>query len=262
MSLAMRLPNVKKLIIVGAIALLAILFFAFDLQQYLTLTYLKQSRETFQALYASHTLSVLAAFFVLYILVVAVNLPGAAVMTLAGGALFGFWVGLIVVSFASSIGATLACFVARYLFRDWAESRLGGWFTKINAGIQKEGAFYLFTMRLIPAIPFFAINLGMALTQMRLITFYWVSQVGMLAGTAVYVNAGKQLGEISKMSDILSLDLILSFAVLGIFPLAVKKIVNFVRAKTGKGVIKEGQEVPANGSSESQNRDSAGSGTA
>jgi len=240
----MRLPNVKKLTLIAGIVLLVILFFAFDLQQYLTLAYLKQSRATFQALYAEQTVAVILGFFLLYILVVAVNLPGAAVMTLAAGALFGFWVGLVVVSFASSIGATLACLVARYLFRDWAQARLGSWFEKINAGIQKEGAFYLFTMRLIPAIPFFAINLGMALTSMRLLTFYWVSQLGMLAGTAVYVNAGKQLGEISKLSDILSFDLIVSFAILGIFPLAVKKIVNFIRAKIGKGTIKPGEEVP------------------
>jgi uncharacterized membrane protein YdjX (TVP38/TMEM64 family) len=155
-------------------------------------------------------------------------------MTLAGGALFGFWIGLVIVSFASSIGATLACAVARYLFRDWTKEKMGAWYHKINAGIKKEGAFYLFTLRLIPAVPFFAINLGMALTGMRLWTFYWVSQVGMLAGTAVYINAGNQLGQIRKMGDILSPWLIISFVILGIFPLAVKKIVNFVRAKIGK----------------------------
>jgi uncharacterized membrane protein YdjX (TVP38/TMEM64 family) len=114
---------------------------------------------------------------------------------------------------------------------------MGAWYDKINAGIKKEGAFYLFTLRLIPAIPFFAINLALALTEMRLWTFYWVSQVGMLAGTAVYINAGNQLGQISKMGDILSPSLIISFVILGIFPLAVKKIVNFVRAKTGKGKV-------------------------
>ncbi|MFW6012001.1 MAG: TVP38/TMEM64 family protein [Desulfosalsimonas sp.] len=127
--------------------------------------------------------------------------------------------------------------MARYLFRDWTKTKLGAWYDKINAGIQKEGAFYLFTLRLIPAIPFFAINLGMALTEMRLWTFYWVSHVGMLSGTAVYINAGNQLGQISKMGDILSLPLILSFVILGIFPLAVKKIINLVRARTGKTKI-------------------------
>ena len=237
MSFAMQLPDYKKLIIAGVIVLLIILFFSFNLQQYLTLGYLQQSRDTFQALYAEHIFLVLVSFFALYVVVVAINFPGAAVMTLAGGALFGFWAGLVLVSFASSIGATLACMVARYLFRDWTQSKLGNWYDKVNSGIEKEGSFYLFTMRLIPAIPFFVINLGMALTRMRLITFYWVSQVGMLPGTAVYVNAGRHLGQISRISDVLSPGLIISFVLLGIFPLAVKKIVNFVRDKTGHGKI-------------------------
>ncbi|MGM0540284.1 MAG: TVP38/TMEM64 family protein [Thermodesulfobacteriota bacterium] len=247
MSIAVRLPDYKKLALVGVIALLVILFFVFGLHKYLTLSYVQQSRETFQALYAEHTVLVLLSFFIFYIVVVAVNLPGAAVMSLAAGALFGFWVGLFLVSFASSIGATLACMVARYLLRDWTQAKLGSWYDKVNAGIEKEGAFYLFTMRLIPAIPFFVINLGMALTNMRLFTFYWVSQVGMLAGTAVYVNAGRQLGQISKMSDILSPGLIISFVILGIFPLAVKKIVNFIRARTGHGQIKPEEEIPGDG---------------
>ena len=237
MRFAIQLPDYKKLAIVGVIAVLVILFFAFGLHKYMTLSYLQQSRETFQALYAEHTVLVLLSFFVFYIAVVAVNLPGATVMTLAAGALFGFWVGLVLVSFASSIGATLACMVARYLLRDWTRAKLGSWYDKVNAGIEKEGALYLFTMRLIPAIPFFVINFGMALTNMRVTTFYWVSQVGMLAGTAVYVNAGRELGQISTMSDILSPGLILSFVVLGVFPLAVKRVVNCIRARTGHGRI-------------------------
>lgn len=244
MSFTLKLPDPKKMAIVLVIIILIVLFFIFNLQQYLTLTYLQESREAFQALYAENTFLVLFVFFLLYIVLVAVNLPGAAVMTLAAGALFGFWVGLVLVSFASSIGATLACMVARYLFRDWTQAKLGSWYDKVNAGIEKEGAFYLFTMRLIPAIPFFVINLGMALTNMRLITFYWVSQVGMLAGTAVYVNAGRHLGQISKMSDILSPGLIISFVILGIFPLAVKKIVNFIRSRTGHGQIDPEQGLP------------------
>ncbi|MGM0424250.1 MAG: TVP38/TMEM64 family protein [Thermodesulfobacteriota bacterium] len=241
---SLKLPNYKKLAIVTVIALLVILFFAIGLHQYMTLGYLQQSRDTFQGLYAEHNLLVLLSFFLFYIIVVAVNLPGATIMTLAAGALFGFWVGLVLVSFASSIGATLACMAARYLLRDWTQAKLGSWYDKVNSGIEKEGPFYLFTMRLIPAIPFFVINLGMALTNMRLITFYWVSQVGMLAGTAVYVNAGRQLGQISKMSDILSPSLIISFVILGIFPLAIKKSVNFIRAKTGHGQITPKEEMP------------------
>ncbi len=233
----MNIPDIKKISIVIVIAVIIALFFALDLQQYLNLSYIKESRDNFQALLARHPILVTGAYFIIYIGVTALSLPGAAVMTLAGGALFGFWAGIVLVSFASTIGATLACAVARYLFRDWTKARLGKWYDKINAGIQKEGAFYLFTLRLIPAIPFFAINLGMALTEMRLWTFYWVSQVGMLAGTAVYINAGNQLGQISRMGDILSPQLIISFVILGIFPLIVKKTVNFVRAKTGKGKV-------------------------
>ena len=233
----MKIPDIKKIFIVGVIGIIIALFFALDLQQYLNLSYIQESRDSFQALLARHPVQVTGAFFILYIGVTALSLPGAAVMTLAGGALFGFWAGVVLVSFASTIGATLACAVARYLFRDWTKARLGTWYDKINAGIQKEGAFYLFTLRLIPAVPFFAINLGMALTEMRLWTFYWVSQVGMLAGTVVYINAGNQLGQISKMGDILSLPLIISFVILGIFPLAVKKSVNFVRAQAGKGNV-------------------------
>ncbi|MCF8024481.1 MAG: TVP38/TMEM64 family protein [Desulfobacteraceae bacterium] len=233
----MKIPDTKKLAVIGVIVVIVVLFFVLNLQQYMNLAYIKESRENFQALLARYPALVTGAFFIVYIVVTALSLPGAAVMTLAGGALFGFWTGLVIVSFASSIGATLACAVARYLFRDWTRQKMGAWYDKINAGIKKEGAFYLFTLRLIPAVPFFAINLGMALTEMRLWTFYWVSQAGMLAGTAVFINAGNQLGQISKMGDILSPSLIISFVILGIFPLAVKKTVNLIRAKTGKGKI-------------------------
>jgi uncharacterized membrane protein YdjX (TVP38/TMEM64 family) len=214
-----------------------IVFFVCDLHQYMTLAYIKDTRAIFHTLYQQHTFSVLAVFFLIYVAVTALSLPGAAAMTLAAGAVFGFWVGLILVSFASTLGATLACALARYLFRDWAESRLGTWLGKINAGVQREGGLYLFTLRLIPVVPFFIINLGMALTSLPLVTFYWVSQVGMLAGTAVYINAGKQLAEIRSLGEILSFDLILSFVILGLFPLGAKKAVNFFRAKTGRQKI-------------------------
>ena len=238
----MQLPEKKKIALVGFILLLIVLFFVFNLDQYMRLSFLKESRETFRILYEQHTALVLGGFFLLYVGVTALSLPGAAVMTLAAGALFGFWMGLVLVSFASTTGGTLACIVARYLFRDWAREKLGTWLHKINSGIEREGSFYLFTLRLIPVVPFFLINLGMALTNMRMITFYWVSQVGMLPGTAVYINAGKQLGEISSTSDIFSADLIISFVILGIFPLAVKKIVNLIRTKLGKGAITPDKE--------------------
>lgn len=153
-------------------------------------------------------------------------------MTLAGGALFGLYTGTVVVSFASSIGATLACFVSRYLLRDWVQARFGDKPTTVMRGIEREGAFYLFTLRLIPIFPFWLINILMGLTKMPLRTFYWVSQAGMLAATIVYVNAGRELSKIDSLSSILSPRLILSFAVLGIFPFAAKKLVGLY--KSGK----------------------------
>lgn len=227
----MNAQIVKKIGMVSAVLIAVVLFFMFDLQQYLTLEYIKSSQAQFQELYARNTMMVISGYFCIYILVVALNLPGAAVMSLAGGALFGFWIGFIVVSFASSIGATIACVVARYLFRDFVQNKFGDRLIKVNEGIEREGAFYLFTMRLIPAIPFFAINLIMGLTKMRLWTFYWVSQVGMLAGTVVFINAGKELGKIDSLAGILSPSLIVSFIILGVFPIAVKKVMQFVRKK-------------------------------
>ena len=170
----------------------------------------------------------------IYIVVTALSLPGAAVMTLAGGALFGFVVGTIVVSFASTIGATLACFVSRFLLREWVQKKFGDKLKSINKGIQDEGAFYLFTMRLIPVFPFFVINLVMGLTKMSLLTFYWVSQVGMLPGTMVYINAGKELAKIESLSGILSPSLLISFTILGIFPITVKKLMSWYRTKKRK----------------------------
>ena len=152
-------------------------------------------------------------------------------MTLAGGALFGLGAGTLIVSFASTIGATLACFVSRFILRDWVEGKFGDKLSVINEGIAREGAFYLFTLRLIPVFPFFVINLVMGLTRMSLRTFYWVSQLGMLAGTIVYVNAGKELGKIESVRGILSPGLIMSFILLGIFPLATKKLLAAYRAK-------------------------------
>ena len=205
-------------------AALVALFFALGLDQHLTLEALKQSRETLAAYYVQHPLTLIAAYFAAYVLITALSVPGAAVMTLAGGALFGVLAGSVVVSFASSIGATLAFLVSRYLLRDMVQGRFGDRLAAINAGISKDGALYLFTLRLVPLFPFFVINLGMGLTPLRTWTFYWISQLGMLAGTLVYVNAGTRLGEIQSLSDILSPGLLLSFALLGVFPLLAKKI--------------------------------------
>lgn len=220
---------IQRIAIVLVIVALVITFKVFDLGRFLSLSYVKSSQTSFVGLYAQNRALVIGIYMAVYILVTALSLPGAAVMTLAGGALFGLWVGTIVVSFASTIGATLACFVSRFILRDWVQNKFKDKLETINRGIEKEGAFYLFTMRLIPAFPFFVINLVMGLTRMRLFTFYWVSQVGMLAGTIVYVNAGKELAKIDSLSGILSPSLIISFVILGLFPIGVKKLMGWYR---------------------------------
>jgi uncharacterized membrane protein YdjX (TVP38/TMEM64 family) len=225
--------KVKKIGIIGVIIILIALFQYFELSQYLSLDYLKSSRDSLAQLYAENTLVVIAAYFCIYVLVTSLSLPGAAVMTLAGGAVFGLVTGTIIVSFASTIGATLACIVSRYLLQDWVQSRFGEKLATINEGLEKEGAFYLFTMRLIPAFPFFLINLAMGLSKLPVRTFYWVSQLGMLPGTIVYVNAGKELGKIDSLGSILSPSLLISFALLGLLPITLKKLIALYRRKRG-----------------------------
>jgi len=224
----------QKLTIVVVIITLIVVFYVFDLGRYFTLSYLKASKEAFTVLYAQHRVLVIGIYMLIYIVTTALSLPGAAVLTLGGGALFGLIVGTVIVSFASTIGATLACFFARFLLRDWVQKKFGDKLKTVNRGIETEGSLYLFTLRLIPVFPFFVINLVMGLTTMRLVTFYWVSQVGMLAGTIVYVNAGKELAKIDSLSGILSPSLIISFVILGIFPLTAKKLMGWYRAKKGK----------------------------
>lgn len=203
------------------------LFWIFDLGQYLTLSYLKASQAKFTALYKGKRILVIGIYMLIYIIVTALSLPGAAVMTLAGGGLFGLWVGVLVVSFASTIGATLACFVSRFLLRDWVQAKFGEKLGTVNKGVEEEGNFYLFTLRLVPIFPFFVINLVMGLTKMPLLSYYWISQVGMLPGTIVYVNAGKELAKIESLSGILSPGLIISFVILGVFPITVKKLLGW-----------------------------------
>ena len=226
---------IQRIAIVGAIIVLIVLFKVLGLGQYLTLDYLKSSQEKFAILYNNNQIAVIAVYMLIYVAVTALSLPGAAVMTLAGGAMFGFWVGFVVVSFASTIGATLACFVARFLLRDWVQNKFGDRLTAINEGIAKEGAFYLFSLRLVPIFPFFVINLVLGLTNLPLLTFYWVSQVGMLPGTMVYVNAGKELAKIDSLAGILSPGLIVSFVILGLFPITVKKLLAWYKKREETG---------------------------
>lgn len=226
--------NAKRLAILALAAACVAAFFAFDLSRFLTLDAIKARQAEFAALYADHRLAVLASYFAAYVLATALSLPGATVLTLLGGGLFGFWTGLAVISFASTIGATLACLAARFLFRDWVQARFGKRLAGVNRGVEREGAFYLFSLRLIPVVPFFVINLLMGLTPMRLGTFYWVSQVGMLPGTMVYVNAGAQLSLIESPGGILSPGLLASFALLGLFPLVTKKVMARWRSHSGR----------------------------
>ena len=220
-----------KWMVAGAVIGLVVLFFVFDLGQYLSLAYLKSRQEWLLDIYARHTLWTIGAYMLVYITVTALSLPGAAVMTLAGGALFGLVTGTVVISFASTIGATLAFLVSRFLLQNWVQDRFKDKLHAINQGIERDGAFYLFTLRLVPVFPFFIINLVMGLTPIRTIRFYLVSQVGMLPGTLVYVNAGTQLAQIDSLKGILSPGLLLSFALLGIFPLLARKGVAFINRK-------------------------------
>ena len=210
------------LVIVSCIAV----FFYFDLQQFLTLEMLKSKQAAIIDYKNTHPVISAIFYAVIYIAVTGLSLPGAAILTLAGGAVFGLLWGTVIVSFASTIGATLAFLAARFLFRDSVENRFGDRLNAVNEGMKKDGAFYLFTLRLIPVFPFFMINLLMGLTAIKTRTFFWVSQLGMLAGTIVYVNAGTQLGKITSLSDILSPGLVFSFVLLGLFPLLAKTVIN------------------------------------
>lgn len=225
----------RKLLIAVVVAGLIAAYFLFDLGQYFSLEYVKASRERFRAVYAEHAALTLAVYFLVYVTVTALSLPAAAVLTLVGGALFGLVTGVVVVSFASTMGASLAFLASRYLFRDYVQRKFGDKLSAVNRGVEKDGPFYLFTLRLVPVFPFFAINTLMALTPMRLFTYYWVSQIGMLPGTVVYVNAGRELGRIDSLSGLLSPGLILSFVIIGLFPLAARKGLDRVRARRNRG---------------------------
>jgi len=206
-------------------------FVALDLGRYLSFEQLKASQASFNQLYAQQPFTVAAVYFGVYVLATALSFPGAVIITLAGGAVFGLGWGLLIVSFASTLGATLAFWASRFVLRDWVEVRFGQRLADINAGVDKEGAFYLFTLRLIPVVPFFLINLLMGLTRMKSWTYYWVSQIGMLAGTAVYVNAGTQLAQLDSVQGILSPALLGSFVLLGIFPLLARRVVAAIQKR-------------------------------
>lgn len=220
-----------RLVLAAIIALLIVAFFAFDLAQYFSLEYLKSHQASLDNFYRAHPLQTALIYFAVYIAVTGLSLPGALLMTLAGGAIFGLFWGTVIVSFASSVGATLAFLASRFLFRDWVQQRYRSSLDLIDRGIERDGPVYLFTLRLIPYFPFFVINLAMGLTPMRTTIFYLVSQIGMLPGTLVYVNAGRELAQLESASGLLSPSLIFAFLLLGIFPLFAKKLIEAVRAR-------------------------------
>jgi uncharacterized membrane protein YdjX (TVP38/TMEM64 family) len=224
-----------KIFLAGVFLLGIAVFFYFGLGKYLSLEYVKTSQVRFHNLYLSHRFIVVAGYMAVYIAVTALSLPGAVVLTLAGGGLFGLLTGTVAVSFASTIGAALAFTVSRFVLRDWVQGRFADKLATINQGIEREGAFYLFSLRLVPIFPFFVINLLMGLTRMRLFTYFWVSQIGMLPGTIVYVNAGKQLAQIESASGIVSPGVLISFVILGLFPFVVKKLLTACQKRTAIG---------------------------
>ncbi|HEX5628409.1 MAG TPA: FAD-dependent oxidoreductase, partial [Usitatibacteraceae bacterium] len=221
----------------GRIALLALVaalvaaYFAFDLGRFLSLEYFKSQQAAFEAFFRDHPVQTAAAYFVIYVAVTGLSLPGAAILTLAGGAIFGLVWGVVIVSFASTIGATLAFLASRFVLRDWVQAKFGDKLRPVNDGIAREGAFYLFALRLVPAFPFFVINLVMGLTPIRAATFYWVSQVGMFAGTVVYVYAGTQLAQVTSLKGILSPGLLGAFVLLGLFPFLAKRVLGAMKAR-------------------------------
>jgi pyruvate/2-oxoglutarate dehydrogenase complex dihydrolipoamide dehydrogenase (E3) component/uncharacterized membrane protein YdjX (TVP38/TMEM64 family) len=223
--------RLRQIVLLLLLALAIGMFVALDLGRFLSFEQLKASQASFAQLHAEQPLTVAAVYFLIYVLATALSIPGAVIITLAGGAIFGLWQGLLIVSFASTVGATLAFLASRFLLRDWVEARFGQRLSDIHLGVDREGGFYLFTLRLIPVVPFFLINLLMGLTRMKVWTYYWVSQIGMLAGTAVYVNAGTQLAQLDSVKGILSPALLGSFVLLGIFPLIARRIVAAVQKR-------------------------------
>ncbi len=215
-----------KVILCAVLAALVLAFFVFDLRQYVALEFFQSRRDAIASYVGSAPLIASAVFFAIYVAVTGLSVPGAFVLTIVAGALFGLVWGTLLVSFASSLGATLAFLASRVLLREWVQRKLGPRLAVVNAGVEKEGAYYLFALRLTPIFPFFVINLAMGLTPLRVRTFYWVSQLGMLPGTIIYIYAGTQVGQFE-----LTWQLALALVLLGIFPLAAKRVVEAVKSR-------------------------------
>ncbi|WP_154181275.1 TVP38/TMEM64 family protein [Vibrio furnissii] len=218
----------SKKLILGLILIAVIVALATTFGQYLTLDNAKAQQALLADYIDQHVVTAALIYFLSYVFITAFSIPGAAVVTLLGAALFGFWLSLLLVSFASTIGATLAFLSSRYLLKEWVQTRFGDKLHAVNQGMTRDGAFYLLSLRLIPVFPFFLINLLMGLSPIALTRYYWVSQLGMLPGTAVYINAGTQLAQLDSLSGIISPAVLLSFALLGLFPLLMKWVMNHI----------------------------------
>ena len=221
----------SKVVVLAVIVVAVVAFFALGGHRHLSFEHAKAQQAAIGLWYESNPLATALSFFALYVAVTGLSLPGATIMTLAAGAIFGLGWGTVIVSFASSIGATLAFLASRFLLRDWVQAKFGPHLKRINEGVESEGALYLFTLRLIPIVPFFVVNLAMGLTPLRIWTFYWVSQIGMLAGTLVYVNAGTQLAQLESVAGILSPGLVGAFVLLGLFPIIAARTIGFIKAR-------------------------------
>ena len=221
--------QIASLFIIISFLVIGFLYFGNDLYKYQTLEYIKLSKSIFISFYEKNPNLFLIIYFFTYVICASFSLPGATILTLAGGAIFGIMMGTIVVSFASTFGATFAMLMSRYLIKDWVQKRFKKEMKNINHHFSKDGIYYLFSLRLLPLIPFFIVNVVMGVTSLRILTFYWVSQLGMLPATLLYINAGAQLNNINSVSDIFSPIFAISFLILGIFPLLVKKILSIIK---------------------------------
>jgi uncharacterized membrane protein YdjX (TVP38/TMEM64 family) len=216
--------------LLGLIVLIIIIMKYIGVDEYLTFYYIKTQQLQLQGYYEQHQGITIIIYFLIYIITTALSIPGATILTLLGGSLFGFSFALLVISFASTIGATLSFLISRFILKDFIEKRFASKFKIINDGVEKEGGLYLFSLRLVPVVPFFIINLAMGLTNIGVVKYFFISQLGMLAGTAVYVNAGVQLSSLKSIGDVMNFEIFISLAILGVFPLFAKKVVGFLRA--------------------------------
>ena len=225
--------NKTRYFLLALLAAAVASYFVFDLGRYLDLGYVQSQLDALHEFRDANFVLLALLYFVVYVAFTALSVPGALIITLSGGAIFGLGWGLVLVSFASSVGATAAFLVSRLLLRDWVQRRFGDYLGVINRGIEKDGSFYLFSMRMVPLIPFFMINLLMGLTPIRAVTFYWVSQIGMLPVTAIYVNVGAELARIDSLSGLVSLPVLLALSLLGLFPLLARLLLKFIQRRRG-----------------------------